>query len=325
MNPARRSDLIEVTPATLLVSVLQQQETRTATYITVCSLTILLWDWILAIGEELRIVKRCGRNHAVLAYFLARASAVMVCVLGLAFFTKVLPDENRCSGLFNWIGVMTVAGMAAKAYLFLLRVRAVYDNSKLVTLVSGVGWLVMVFARMKFAFVINTSLLNQIGHCAVNDLGSLPTFLWLNVAYDTCIFVSISVRLASHTKFTGTPWILSCIRGYGLPPTMRHLLQDGQKYYGITTLFTLLAAVLAVSPVNPVYQTMFPAPAFAVETVMACQVFRAMILRSLRPVQNVDSSVASAEAHTTGMSIFELDTSLELRIRTTNTEHEQVW
>lgn len=135
------------------------------------------------------------------------------------------------------------------------------------------------------------------------------------------------------------------MRGYGLPHTMRHLLQDGKIYYryvavvfttpcsvehnvsSITILFTLLAATIAVSPASTIYRAIFSVPAFAIEAFMTCKVFRAMILRSFHHIQNVNSPVAPVEAratHTTAMSIFELDTFLELRIRTTSTEREHV-
>ncbi|KZP03764.1 hypothetical protein FIBSPDRAFT_904780 [Athelia psychrophila] len=297
MDPKRHTGLIDMTPTTP-TAVQQLLRTRTATYITVCALTIVAWDWTLALGEELRIAKRCRRSPAALAYFLARTSGVMVFVLALVFLIKVPPDQNSCLALFIWICLMNLTGSAAKAYLFLLRVRAIYDNSKLVVLLSGVGWLVVY--QQPFKLLLSTHMGKQ------------------RSASDT----DSSVRLASHANLTGTPRIASFIRGYGLPPTMRHLLQDGQKYYGITVLFILIAVVIAVSPVNPIYKPMSLAPAFAIETVMTCKVFRAMILRSLHPIQAIDLSVAPAEAHTTAMSIFELDTVMELRIRRTNTEHE---
>lgn len=92
----------------------------------------------------------------------------------------------------------------------------------------------------------------------------------------------------------------------------------------VTILFSLLAAVIGVSPVDPNYKAFFSMPALAIETLMTCQVFRSMILRSLRPIQNVNLPVASVGARTTAMSIFELDTFMELRIRTMSTEREQV-
>ncbi|KZP31643.1 hypothetical protein FIBSPDRAFT_944714 [Athelia psychrophila] len=298
------------------------QQTQAATYIASFALTVSTWDWALTLEEESRIVKRCGRSLAVLAYFVARTTAVILCLLSLVFLTIVPPDENRCSALMSGIGLMTMTGSAAKTYLFLLRVRAVYNNSKLVELVSGVAWLAVVCARMTVVFMTRTST----GHCAVVDVGLIPIFsMWFTAAYDTCIFLSISVRLTSYTKFKRTPGIPSFVRGYGLPHTMRHLLQDSQFYYFITMFFNLLAAITAVSPISPIYQAIFSVPAYAIEVVMTCKVFRAMILRSLDRAQDVDINLSAvpAEARTTATSIFELDTVLEHRIRTMNIEYEQ--
>lgn len=46
---------------------------------------------------------------------------------------------------------------AAKAYLFLIRVRAIYGNSKLVTLLVGMGWLAVVSARMTVPSMVHTA------------------------------------------------------------------------------------------------------------------------------------------------------------------------
>ncbi|KZP18409.1 hypothetical protein FIBSPDRAFT_1046273 [Athelia psychrophila] len=274
-------------------------QTQTATYLTLGTLTAATWDWTLALAEEYRIVKRCGLSFAILAYFLARTSAVMLCVLTLIFYTGVPPGENSCSAVFGGIGGMIVIGNASKGYLFLLRVRAVYGKSLLVTLCVGVGWLLMVGSRLTVALLVHTTPLGQTGYCAVTVIGSLPTIsLWLNFAYDTCIFISISVRLASYTTTTAAPWILTFVRGYGLPPTMRRLLQEGQLYYLYVPVFVTVlpifegnvfstnlvaifsAAIIAVSPVGPIYQAIFTVPATVTETIMTCKVFRAMVLRS---------------------------------------------
>lgn len=89
--------------------------------------------------------------------------------------------------------------------------------------------------------------------------------------------------------------------------------------------FTLLSAIIAVSPVGAIYQAIFTEPGYVIEVIMTCKIFRAMILRSLDRDQNVDTnlSLAPAEARTTATSIFELDTVLEHRIRTMNIGYEQ--
>ncbi|KZP10680.1 hypothetical protein FIBSPDRAFT_937905 [Athelia psychrophila] len=308
---ARDSSLTDVIAVQLL------QQTQAATYICLCALTASMWDWTLSLEEELRIVKRCGRSPAVFAYFLARTSAVMLCAFSLVLYTKVSPDDNSCSTIFDGVGIAAMLASAAKAYLFLIRVRAIYGNSKLVTLLVGMGWLAVVSARMTVPSMVHTAALEQTGHCAVTYVGSLPIIsMWMNVAYDTCIFISITARLTSYTKSTTTPWI---------PPFSTVFPRDGQFYYcvsSITVCFALLPAIIAVSSVHPIYQAIFAVPANAIEIIMTCKVFRAMIIRSLHAAQNVDMSLALAEACTTAMSIIELDTCLELRIRTMNTERD---
>lgn len=54
---------------------------------------VATWDWTLALEEEFRLVKRCGRSLAILAYFVARATAVMLCILSLVFLTNVPPGK----------------------------------------------------------------------------------------------------------------------------------------------------------------------------------------------------------------------------------------
>ncbi|KZP29648.1 hypothetical protein FIBSPDRAFT_926834 [Athelia psychrophila] len=214
------------------VTVQLLRQTQAAAYIALCSLMAVMWDWILSLAEDYLLVKGCRHTFAMLAYFLARSSAVTLCILALIFYSGVPPGDHSCSIIFWGIGVMTVVGSAAKSYLFLLRVRAVYGNSKLVTLCVGAGLTVVLVSKTTVGFMTQTSPLGQSGYCSVTDLTLFPVIsLWLNLAYDTCIFISISARLTSHATSTTTPWNLSFVRGYGLPRTMRHLLQDGQLYY----------------------------------------------------------------------------------------------
>ncbi|KZP10687.1 hypothetical protein FIBSPDRAFT_937909 [Athelia psychrophila] len=269
------------------------------------------WDWILSLAEEYRVVKRCGRSAAVLAYFLARTSALTVCALFLIFLTGV-PVNDSCSGIFIGNGAMVVIGNGSKAYLFFLRVRAVYRNSKLVTFGVGAGVFVLVSTRLASMFLVHISPLGPVP-CSVTNVGVLSAIsLWFNWAYDTCIFVAISVRLHSHAMPTTNSGIISLIRGYGLPRAMRLFLQDGQIYYFTVFASMLLSAVMAVSSqVSPVYQSAFTVPTIVIESNMVCKMFRSMIMRSLDP----NGSLAPAE-----MSGFELDTSLELNIRATDGE-----
>ncbi|KZP13009.1 hypothetical protein FIBSPDRAFT_1049715 [Athelia psychrophila] len=310
----------------------QLLQTQTATYITFGTLTAATWDWALALAEEHRIIKRCGPSFAVIAYFLTRTSAVMLCVLTLIFYTGVPPGENSCSAVFGGMGGMVVIGSACKGYLFLLRVRAVYGKSLPVTLCVGAGWLLVVGSRLTIALLIHTTPLGHTGYCIVTGMGSLPIIsisLWLNFAYDTCIFISISVRLTSYTTTTAGPWILTFVRGYGLPLFLSVLRSFKGNVFSTNLVATLLAAIIAMSPVGPIYQAIFTVPATVTETIMTCKVFRAMFLRSFEVHdQNITSGYsAGACTHKEGTAI-ELSMPLDLEHLQTRTasgiEREQV-
>ncbi|KZP10690.1 hypothetical protein FIBSPDRAFT_962886 [Athelia psychrophila] len=317
------------------LAILHLQQTQITTYFVLGALTAAAWDWMVSLVEEYRVVKRCGRSAAVLAYFLARMGALTMCALALTFYER---DGDSCVGVFLATGAMAVIGTGSKAYLLLLRVRAVYRNSKLVTFWVGAGLLVLVGTRLASMFLVHISPLGHTGYCAVTHVGSLGVMsLWMNWAYDTCIFVAISVRLNSHATSTINSGIVSLVRGYGLPRTMRLFLQDGHVYYLyvavlvsvlgylderiISTVisFMLFSAIMAVSPhVSPVYQSAFTVPTTVIETNMVCKMFRSMIMHSLDP----NGSLAPAE-----MSGFELDTSVALGMRTMDVavELDRTW
>ncbi|KZP05390.1 hypothetical protein FIBSPDRAFT_940473 [Athelia psychrophila] len=309
------------------------QHTQIAIYIVLGSLTAITWDWIISLAEEYGVVKRCGSSATVIAYFLARASAVTCCVLAFVFYTGVpsefgfthwhlmISDDDSCSGIMYGIAASVWLGNATKSYLFLLRVRAVYhdSNSKLAIFCVSVGAFVLVGLRIMGTLLIHTSKpLGNIGYCDVTTMGPISNVgAWFNVAYDTGIFVAISVRLTSHAMPTNTFGIMSLIRGYRLPRTMRHLIQDGQLYYFTVLAFILFAAICMSSPkVNPIYQLVVSVPATVMESNMACNIFRGMILRS-PDVQQADSCSNFTRSS-------ELDMSLVLRGGTTDMELEQI-
>ncbi|KZP30922.1 hypothetical protein FIBSPDRAFT_849929 [Athelia psychrophila] len=314
------------------------QQTQAATYVIWCALSLWSWDWALALAEEYETVKICGRSCAMLAYVIARISTGILCVFVLVFYMGTL--NNDCnSSAFLGIGISITIGTAAKSWLFLMRVRAIYSNSKLVTVIAGVGWLGVVGTRATVAFLVHASPVpGHTGFCAISGFALIPVIaLWLNWAYDTCIYIAISVKLTSYTTSSTNSRNLSSFRGDGLPHTMRHLLNDGHAYYlyvfaispvsyGIkrtifstTIFFILFAAIITVSSqTGPTIRASFSITAFAIETNMTCKIFRAMILRSVDVDHNV--FLTPVETHTTATS-FEL-TALELQTQTPD-EREQ--
>ncbi|KZP10708.1 hypothetical protein FIBSPDRAFT_962904 [Athelia psychrophila] len=282
------------------------KEARVTTYIHLCALMILAWDWFISLAEEYQTVKkRRGPSFSVLVYYLARTSTAVLCALSFIFNAGMLTGHDSCAGIFQGVAIMTTVASAAKSYLFLLRVRAVYGNSKLVTLIATAGWLVVVCSRATISYLVQTApwTVEQTDYCMFVGYASITVVsVWLNLGYDTCIFIAISVRLRSYMTSKTKLGFLAVVRGYGLPRTMRQLLHDGQLYYCTTVIVTLFAAIVAVSPPHsPLSPTAFTIPAIAVETNMACKVFRAMILRTVDIEQN--ESTAEAECTLTAVEL----------------------
>ncbi|KZP23364.1 hypothetical protein FIBSPDRAFT_952159 [Athelia psychrophila] len=297
------------------------QQTQSATYVVWCALSLWSWDWTLALAEEYETVKICGRSCAMLAYFIARISTGIVCAFMLVFYMGTL--NNDCnSSAFLGVGISITIGNAAKSCLFFMRVRAIYSNSKLVTVLAGVGWLSVVGTRATVAFLVHTAPVpGQTGYCAISGFGLITVItLWLNWAYDTGIYIAICIKLTSYTTSSASSRNLSSLRGDGLPPIMRQLLNDGHVYYFTTIFFTLLAGIITITPqIGATFRASFTIPAFAMETNMTCKIFRSMILRSVGVDHNV--FLTPVETHTTATS-FEL-TALEIQTQTPD-EREQV-
>lgn len=65
----------------------------------------------------------------------------------------VAPVPN-CDMFFIVMTTMNIAGTAANSYLFLLRIRAVFHQSKLITYVYGLWWLAVVATAVLFPFAV---------------------------------------------------------------------------------------------------------------------------------------------------------------------------
>jgi hypothetical protein len=141
----------------------------------------------------------------------------------------------------------------------------------------------------------------------VNHYPSFP--LIAHFAFDTLVFFAISLRIVSFSIVGDTfgARMRSFFRGDGLPNLSRSLLYGGQLYYLSVTYFAsnrhtlmsststaigfnLLLIVMMLAPVSAVYHDMFVIPHIAVDSVMACRVFRGIKLGYIRDTDNITST-----------------------------------
>lgn len=137
--------------------------------------------------------------------------------------------------------------------------------------------------------------------CTQNATGSwtLAT-LWVNLAYDTAVFIAVSTRLASYANLTTKNRIRTFLRGERLShfKLVYTLLRGGQLFYVcVATLFpasrfplrlyrsttvglSLLASIMGSVPDSVIYKSILPLPALVIEVIMACKVFRSAMLET---------------------------------------------
>jgi hypothetical protein len=128
----------------------------------------------------------------------------------------------------------------------------------------------------------------------VHKFGALPAAI--NFTLDTLVFFAISLRIVSHS-IEDRALLRSFFRGDGLFSLSRSLLHSGQLYYwcimtpfpmnfnlqvlcSATIGLNIIVIVLAVAPVSPAY-AMFCIPNMALESSMACRVFRGIKLGTI--------------------------------------------
>lgn len=121
--------------------------------------------------------------------------------------------------------------------LFFLRLRAVYGNSRRVTIVGLLLWLGLL--GPSFLIIPATLPLVAIGttaQCTTRDVKAyLAAPVTLSLVYDSLVFFGISWRLCQNNYLRANPGSQSSVRslfsGKNLPSFSRSLLRDGQQYY----------------------------------------------------------------------------------------------
>jgi hypothetical protein len=131
-----------------------------------------------------------------------------------------------CSFLF------ALPGTAA---LFFFRVRAVYDRSKVVTVIFGILWLATLGAAIALPFSVKGKHVGPTDYCLLSSVAPVTAAAAgiINTFNDTLVFLAISWRIARHNA-TGETWgeyLRSFYKGDGLPRLSKILLQSGQAYY----------------------------------------------------------------------------------------------
>ncbi|KIM88405.1 hypothetical protein PILCRDRAFT_255956 [Piloderma croceum F 1598] len=262
-------------------------------YVYVATFAAYAWDWLMSIPEEYAAVRKVGFKAPNIAYFLSRFGT-----FGSVLSTtiRIAPIDN-CNALKYVEGVFAEIAIPSTSLLFFFRVRAIYNNSRVVTAVFGFIWIALAGLSILVMLGITKDRIPYTRLCTAglaHPTTAIPIIL--SAANDTLIFFAISYRMLSLSMVGGT-WSArakSFFTGKGLHQLSRSVLQSGQAYYFVTIGVAIASTALMASPSIP--GTMKPilgSTYFAVASAMACRVYRAILLGHITEPQVNNTRISS--------------------------------
>jgi len=249
-------------------------------YLFVATLSAFVYDWLMAMPDEYRMIRKGEPlSIPIIAYFLSRLGTLGYCTTATVYRVAAVAD---CQALLYVTTGFVILAEASTALLFLIRLKAIYSDSKFIPGFFGFMWVANLGVSILIPLRLHGEHIGPTKRCidtGLHPLASVP--ISLDTAYIILIFLAISYRLVSYT-IDGDTWKarMKCfVSGDGLPRLSKGLLQSGQLYFFTTVGFTITQCILVFAPnVPPLYQTMLSVPGIALENVVACFIFRSIRL-----------------------------------------------
>ncbi|KZP07903.1 hypothetical protein FIBSPDRAFT_1052717 [Athelia psychrophila] len=263
------------------------------------------YDWLLSISEEVEIVSQSSLTWSIAIYFLSRTSHLVYLLLSIAFYKA---NWVNCTAFFAWLIITSSVAIASTSFLFFIRVRAVYLQSRTITILFGALWVVTTSVCIGFGAlaVYGVERVPHTPHCnnTIGKYNFIP--VTMTFVHDTMVFLAISYRLATGAVTAGG-WrsrVLSIVTGKGLFSLSRSLMKSGQLYYLATTVFFFVNLATMTSPSNYNwlhYNRIRLCLGFT--NMMACFVFRGVALGQIEktPTQHGLTSTAINAAFQMGV------------------------
>ncbi|KZP03556.1 hypothetical protein FIBSPDRAFT_467305 [Athelia psychrophila] len=209
------------------------------------------YDWLLSISEEVEIVSHSSLSWSIAIYFLSRTSQLVYLFLAMAF-SKPLANWVNCTAFSVGLLMTSSVAIASTSFLFFLRVRAVYLQSRTITILFAALLVVTTSIAVGFAAleVHGTERIPHTPYCTNPTIKYNSIAVAMTFVHDTMVFLAISCRLAADAVTAGD-WrsrVLSIVTGKGLFSLSRSLMKGGQLYYLATTVLFFVNLALMTSP-----------------------------------------------------------------------------
>ncbi|KAI0754896.1 hypothetical protein C8Q80DRAFT_1266432 [Daedaleopsis nitida] len=249
----------------------EHAELTTTFYVGVASFTVLVWDHIITLSDEIEFVWRRTKGPLIWLFFINRYLTPFGFIVNLigeghsydvpdalrqailtssasAYFTDlfspetfVLPPPNHtCSTFVRYEGSMTVIGINTTALMMLLRVYAMYEKKTPVIVFCGIvfavefgtnAWLLTYGVAVRHTSGINAC--TMIFDPKVKGVIASAS-AWLPLLFDTIV-----LSLTLYRTYRG-------IKHYSTSKIMRVILREGIMYYSVIFIITLILTLMIV-------------------------------------------------------------------------------
>jgi len=258
------------------------------------------------------MVRRCKRRFSgmtAVLYFVARVCPIAY-ILTNVIVEADLVGGDHCRAITEFAAVVNIVTVPAISLLFLLRVIAIYLHHRIVIAFFGICWLgLLVSCVIDSATMFSNFLhLPETKNCSLTGRSTDAWAYTASAIFDTLIFLAISWRLAS-TSVIGSSWrdrLRSFVRGEGLLGLSKVLLRGGQSYYIMTIGLNVATAMSTFIPGVPIeWWGLLTMPNMAMQSVMACRIFRELKLEAIVDILPEDADIitsmmfASVASHAT--------------------------
>ncbi|KAJ3506386.1 hypothetical protein NLJ89_g6893 [Agrocybe chaxingu] len=203
-----------------------------ATYVVVGTTSVILWDVLIHLTDDYRLLAYFTVNLPTIVYFISRLAA-SACLSGYLILATIPIGAENCNLVNKVVSSLVPVATPATSLLFFFHVRAIYNN-KFVVAFFSLMWLAVV-AGSATTLGGAYRALGPTDYC-VQD-GTLP---WYTSAAaiaplvnDFCLYVAIIWRVVqnSYAEDTMKNRFRTMLFGDYLPVLSRALLQKGQAYF----------------------------------------------------------------------------------------------
>ncbi|KAI0754894.1 hypothetical protein C8Q80DRAFT_1117449 [Daedaleopsis nitida] len=217
----------------------EQTELMITCYVGIASFTILVWDHLISLEDEIKYIWKKKKGTLIWLFFINRYLTPLSFIVNLIAYFSYAFDTN----FVRYEGSMTVIGINTTALMMLLRIYAMYDNQPfVVTAVATVfaielgtnAWLLTNGMPVEHSPLFHGKACTMIFNPDQVKGWLAAASAWLPLLYDTIVLVLTVRRTFSEVKHPS------------VSRTMRILLKEGILYYSVIFSITLMLTLMIV-------------------------------------------------------------------------------